>query len=120
MIALPGTVSQNFFAKSSPKNEQQGVCEDTKSSSLTFSRPDREPTLMANCSKTSRLEYLRNKDHKKTSVMCLQPEPTKLIDKRLAESNFHMTNELLKGINIAKEARAMRLNRRIMYKNAPL
>lgn len=43
-----------------------------------------------------------------------------MIDKRLAESDFHMTNELLKGVNVAKDAKAMRLNRRIMYKNAPL
>ena len=43
-----------------------------------------------------------------------------MVDKRMAESDFHITNELLKGINVANDAKAMRINRRQMSKNAPL
>jgi len=69
---------------------------------------------------TSRMEYLRNKQPKQTSILSLKPEPSRMVDKRMAESDFHMTSELLKGMNVASDAKAMRLNRRQMQKNAPL
>ena len=34
------------------------------------------------------------------------------IDRRLSENNFSVTNELNKSMNVAKDSKAMRLNRR--------
>ena len=52
--------------------------------------------------------------------MNLKPEAADKVDKRMAESDFHLTSELLKGVTVANDAKAMRLNRRQMNKNAPL
>ena len=68
----------------------------------------------------SRKEYLMNKAKKRTHIANLKPERMGMIDKRLAEKDFTTENELSQSVKVAKNAKAMRLNRRQMFKNAPL
>lgn len=57
---------------------------------------------------------------KKTNIVEVKPETDGMVDKRLKESGFHLANERTKSLNVAKDSKAMRLNRRQMFKNAPL
>ena len=68
----------------------------------------------------SKKEYLRNKAYKQTNVIAVKPEKKGQIDRRLMENGFFFATENNKSINVAKDAKAMRLNRRQMFKNAPL
>ena len=74
---------------------------------------------MANPSVVSKKEYIQNKSYRATNVINVKPE-YRGIDKRLAESDFAVANDFAKSLNVAKDAKAMRLNRRQMFKNAPL
>jgi len=68
----------------------------------------------------SKKEYLRNKIQKRTSINNLKAEKTGFKDKRLIEGAFHANNEFYKSLSIANNSKATRLNRRQMFKNAPL
>ena len=68
----------------------------------------------------SKKEYLLNRTEKPSSVINMRPEKSGFIDKRMAERDFYTETELSKSVKIAKDAKAMRLNRRQMFKNAPL
>ena len=57
---------------------------------------------------------------KKTNIVEVKPETDGMVDKRLKEGGFHLANERTKSLNVAKDSKAMRLNRRQMFKNAPL
>ena len=50
----------------------------------------------------------------------MKPETEGMIDKRLRESGFHHSYEKTKSLSVARDSKAMRLNRRQMFKNAPL
>jgi len=56
-------------------------------------------------------EYLSNKAYRPTSVTRLMPEKDDHIDRRVAEPEFGVAAELHKSIVVAKEAKALRLNR---------
>ena len=48
-----------------------------------------------------------------TSILNLKPEAANMVNnQRLAETDFTITNDLLKGVAVAQDAKAMRLNRR--------
>ena len=68
----------------------------------------------------SKKEYLVNKTVKPSNVINMKPERSGLIDKRMAERDFYTETELSRSVRVAKDAKAMRLNRRQMFKNAPL
>ena len=69
---------------------------------------------------TSKNEYLRNKVQKRTNVIDLKPEVAGMTDKRIAERSFNLDNELRRSVKIVSDAKALRLNRRQMFKNAQL
>jgi hypothetical protein len=56
-------------------------------------------------------EYLSNKAYKPTSIIRLMPEKDGKIDRRMAEPDFGLASELHKSIVVAKEAKALRMNR---------
>jgi len=68
----------------------------------------------------SKKEYIRNKTQKRTSINNLKAEKTGIKDKRLIEGAFHANNEFYKSLSIVNNSKATRLNRRQMFKNAPL
>lgn len=69
---------------------------------------------------TSKKEYMRNKVQKRTNVIDVKPEPLGMVDKRMAEKDFYATEMRSKSFVVANNAKSMRLNRRQMFKNAPL
>lgn len=69
---------------------------------------------------TSRREYLANKMQKATNVINVKPENAGMIDRRIQESTFQEETDLNRSKQIANNSKAMRLNRRQMFKNAPL
>ena len=79
------------------------------SNSFHRSKPSAEflnPTIL------SRKEYLKNRVQKRTNIISVKPESEGMIDKRLRESGFHHANERTKSLNVARDSKAMRLNRR--------
>ena len=60
----------------------------------------------------SRQEYLMNRANKPTSILNMKPERTGMIDRRLEERDFSTENELNRSHKVARDAKAMRLNRR--------
>ena len=69
---------------------------------------------------TSNKEYMRNRAQKMTNITQLRPENSQLTDKRRAENDFYRASEIVRSRNVVKESKAMKLNRRQMFKNAPL
>ena len=63
---------------------------------------------------------MRNKTEKRSNVINVKPEQAGLIDKRIAESNFNLDNEMRKSVQVVSDSKAYHLNRRLMKKNASL
>ena len=55
-----------------------------------------------------------------TNITQVKPEDKSFTDKRRAESDFSQALELARSRNVANNAKAMKLNRKQMFKNAPL
>lgn len=53
-------------------------------------------------------------------MLDVKPEPTGMVDKRMAERDFYASEMRSKSFAVANNAKSMRLNRRQMFKNAPL
>lgn len=68
----------------------------------------------------SRKEYLRNRKAKITNIVDVKPEMAGMVDRRELENSFNGASMHNKSLSIARDAKAMRLNRRQMFKNAPL
>lgn len=69
---------------------------------------------------TSKKEYQRNKAYRSTNISMVKPETDSHMDKRCMETSFFKDLEKHRVLQVARDVKAVRLNRRQMSKNAPL
>ena len=124
MVGLAGT-SQASFGFASRNNQQPGhhssLSQTQQKPNLLLADPSKSSQLFKKAvvgkssdhpSIVSRQEYLMNKASKPTHIMNLKPEKAGMIDRRLQERDFSTENELNRSHKVARDAKAMRLNRR--------
>ena len=128
-LALPGASTTSIAFKRGGKTSMDQHTSNSKINLLldakgdyigtTRSKHDLQQENNYNPSIISKKEYLQNKAYKASNIINVKPEQLG-IDRRVKESDFSVTNDFTKSHNVAKDSKAMRINRRQMFKNAPL